>query len=236
MCSWLVLLNDSSDKFASTASASKISLGRTWMENHRKATTAQKSHDEVPSFPLSLESLASIAALMMLDDFLAFKHYLSWAKKKRALGSKKGEHFRPGGGDGIPHPFLLQRVSGKLSDACLCTTCGSCFTTLEQLRKHSAHRAEIDSEKNLAVELCHPDRVEVESSPTRYDILEVVVLVDGVEGTTGSTVQSRHSYLIPDDIGLDMEFAMCVVGGERNCVVNLNRFHQLLPMKSAWED
>ena len=97
MCSWLVLLNDSSDKFASTASASKISLGRTWMENHRKATTAQKSHHEVPSFPLSLESLASIAALMMLDDFRAFKHYLSWAKKKRALGSKKGEHFRPGG-------------------------------------------------------------------------------------------------------------------------------------------
>lgn len=115
---------------------------------------------------------------------------------------------------------------------------------MEQLRKHSAHRAEIDSEKNLAVELCHPDRVEVESSPTRYDIrqfaqachMEVVVLVEGVEGTTGSTVQSRHSYLVPDDIGWDMEFARCVVGGERNCVVNLNRFHQLLPMKSAWED
>jgi potassium inwardly-rectifying channel subfamily J len=149
----------------------------------------------------------------------------------------------PPRGGALPHTSQVHVLSEQ-SAACLCWTCGSSFTNMEQLRKHVAHRAERDREKHLAAELCHSVVEDVlPSAPTRSAVrrfaqdhhLEVVVLVEGVEGTTGSTVQSRHSYLIPEDIGWDMDFAECVDGGAKNCVVNLDKFHRLIPLMSAWE-
>lgn len=72
----------------------------------------------------------------------------------------------------------------------------------------------------------------------RENFLEVVVLVEGIEPTSSSTLQCRHSYVIggPEmetDVVWDLEFADCMrappagapVGG--NLLVDLNKFHKL---------
>jgi hypothetical protein len=80
---------------------------------------------------------------------------------------------------------------------------------------------------------------EVLTSPTRMEVeaflkgryMEVVVIVEGIEPTTSSTLQARHSYLFPNEIAWDRDFADCLLPGAttRPCTVDLGRFHQLVP-------
>jgi len=56
--------------------------------------------------------------------------------------------------------------------------------------------------------------------------LEVVVLVEGIDAATSSTVQARHSYK-GDDIVWNQEFVQCVSRGENgSCMVDLGKFHK----------
>mmetsp|Transcript_30193 Transcript_30193/g.86490 ORF Transcript_30193/g.86490 Transcript_30193/m.86490 type:complete len:631 (+) Transcript_30193:106-1998(+) len=75
--------------------------------------------------------------------------------------------------------------------------------------------------------------------PTREDIeafiserfVEVVVLVEGIEPTTSATLQARHSYLFPDDIVWDRDFAKCALPGQTGemCAIDMSRFNDLVP-------
>jgi len=77
------------------------------------------------------------------------------------------------------------------------------------------------------------------SSPTRLEVeqflqrryMEVVVIVEGIEPTTSCTLQARHSYLFPEDITWDADFADCMLPGTATspCTVDLGRFHELVP-------
>jgi len=67
--------------------------------------------------------------------------------------------------------------------------------------------------------------------------LEVVVLVEGIEPTTSSTLQARHSYAVGPSVSGDFEwdadFEECceaVPGrGSKGLVLDLSRFHTLRP-------
>jgi len=79
--------------------------------------------------------------------------------------------------------------------------------------------------------------------PTRSNVeafagsrhIEVVVLLEGTEPTTSSTLQARHSFVLPDDIEWDRAFEDCVEMGSdaRPCAVNLGRFHNLISVDPA---
>jgi len=64
---------------------------------------------------------------------------------------------------------------------------------------------------------------------------EMVVLVEGVDEITGSTIQARHSYR-HDDVAWNMTFAPCVSRGReedgdgpfKGCVMDFGRFHYLV--------
>mmetsp|Transcript_26639 Transcript_26639/g.41353 ORF Transcript_26639/g.41353 Transcript_26639/m.41353 type:complete len:493 (+) Transcript_26639:126-1604(+) len=70
---------------------------------------------------------------------------------------------------------------------------------------------------------------------------ELVVLIEGIDEITGSTIQCRHSYRY-DDIVWNHTFAPCVLPKERKvqnngsrtsvvdgCTLDLSRFHELIP-------
>lgn len=79
------------------------------------------------------------------------------------------------------------------------------------------------------------------NSPTRAEVehflkgkyMEVVCLVEGIEPTTSSTLQARHSYLFSTEVAWDMDFVDCTLPGtaKRPCTVDLGRFHQMVPVR-----
>jgi len=88
------------------------------------------------------------------------------------------------------------------------------------------------SMRQWAVASVERQRQEVEEFLSeRY--VEVVVLVEGIEPTTSSTLQARHSYLFPVDVVWDRDFADCTLFGKRGapCAVDLTRFQELVPSK-----
>lgn len=142
-----------------------------------------------------------------------------------------------------------------LKCSCACPTCGATFATAALLQLHSRYTAAADVADGIPAECCHKDMLEEDlrhvahKDPTREDIatalssrfMEVVVLVEGIEPTTASTLQARHSYVVgrPNaeeavDVAWDMCFAECcfmsedgVAGG---CLgMDLSRFHTLEP-------
>lgn len=144
-------------------------------------------------------------------------------------------------------------------DSCVCSTCGESYQNLTMLRRHMLYNSYQDPHNGLPPELCHQpwpeDRptslpeapvarqgasAEDLSSPTRAEVehflkgryMEVICLVEGIEPTTSSTLQARHSYLFPTDVAWDMDFVDCILAGtaKRPCTVDLGRFHQLVPV------
>jgi len=144
-------------------------------------------------------------------------------------------------------------------DTCVCPKCGEAFQTTELLRRHTEYMAVQDEQSGIPAEFRHvrwstlefqswawsleqaekrsifrmePDRDAItEFINRRY--IEVVVLVEGVEPTTSSTLQARHSYRLPEDMEWDMDFVDCIILGSaerRPCSVDLGRFHELVPV------
>eukprot|EP00929_Paragymnodinium_shiwhaense_P055020 TRINITY_DN27598_c0_g1_i4.p1 TRINITY_DN27598_c0_g1~~TRINITY_DN27598_c0_g1_i4.p1 ORF type:complete len:446 (-),score=52.46 TRINITY_DN27598_c0_g1_i4:195-1532(-) len=65
--------------------------------------------------------------------------------------------------------------------------------------------------------------------------LEILVLVEGIEPLTSSTLQARHSYCA-DDIVFNACFQRCVFKeADGACRVNLTAFHELVPMNHGHE-
>mmetsp|Transcript_59924 Transcript_59924/g.126856 ORF Transcript_59924/g.126856 Transcript_59924/m.126856 type:complete len:669 (+) Transcript_59924:186-2192(+) len=77
------------------------------------------------------------------------------------------------------------------------------------------------------------------TEPTKEDVqgfiaerfVEVVVFVEGIEPSTSASLQARHSYLFPNDLVWDRDFAPCALRGETGelCAVDLSRFNDLVP-------
>ena len=60
--------------------------------------------------------------------------------------------------------------------------------------------------------------------------LEIVVLVEGTESVTSSTLQARFSYAA-GDIVVNRMFAPCVTVGENGeAVIDFEKFHQTMPI------
>jgi len=133
-------------------------------------------------------------------------------------------------------------------DSCICHTCGQAFNTAATLQLHCAYNAEVDKLAGLLEGVRHESlsddykRKCCHEEPTRQDIedhlssgshFEVVVLVEGIEPTTSSNLQARHSYNITQhslgDVAWDMDFANCCrVREDRRCLeVDWMRFHLL---------
>ena len=57
---------------------------------------------------------------------------------------------------------------------------------------------------------------------------EVLVLIEGVDPTTSSTVQARQSYTV-DDIAVGFAHSPCVRFGGRGAEIDFSLFHDLIP-------
>jgi len=147
-------------------------------------------------------------------------------------GACKERHRGSGHFSRSAWPAPLQRQAdcetGNRS-SCVCPTCGEAFGTMSMLQAHCVYNAAADRASGLNEGVCHKElsdgdkRKLCHEDPTRDDIecylssghhLEVVVLVEGIEPTTSSSLQARHSYRITQmgsgtDIAWDMDFAQC---------------------------
>jgi potassium inwardly-rectifying channel subfamily J len=83
----------------------------------------------------------------------------------------------------------------------------------------------------VEVALIGPSREEIQNFITQQAHIEVLVLVEGIEPTTSSTIQARHSYLFPEDVAWNMKYVDCLRPGtaDRPCAVDLSFFHELMP-------
>merc|ERR1719433_2135575 len=120
------------------------------------------------------------------------------------------------------------------------------------LQQHCSFNAKSDALSGFPPEDCHreltgqelkyyahqdPDRWEIKDHCAR-NYLEVIVIVEGIEPTTSSTLQARHSYIVggpgDSDVAWDMEFAECCRlpqgDGRRGLGLDLARFHDLVPV------
>ena len=68
------------DKYAASARATRDSLAKTWLEYHAKAHRLDPGVVGAHAFPITVQSLKSIACLMKLDGYRSFNNYSSWAK------------------------------------------------------------------------------------------------------------------------------------------------------------
>jgi hypothetical protein len=73
--------------------------------------------------------------------------------------------------------------------------------------------------------------------PTRAQImnhlrkteLEVVVILEGIDGSTSNTMQARHSYT-DEEMAWDSTFDNCVTHTGKRAIINFDRFHMLKPV------
>merc|ERR1712032_227908 len=89
----------------------------------------------------------------------------------------------------------------------------------------------------MEVALAGPAKEELQTFLSQQAHIEVLVLVEGIEPTTSSTIQARHSYLFPEDVAWNKEFVDCLRPGtlDRPCAVDLSFFHELVPLGSCVE-
>merc|ERR1719491_2128505 len=156
-------------------------------------------------------------------------------------------------------------------DSCICPTCGESFGTAVMLHQHCMYNAKADRASGYPESEAHREftmqelRTLTHGDPSREDIeehlanqhIEVVALVEGIEPTTSSTLQARHSWLIGGaedehlDLEWDVQYDNCcrVVPGDmaKGLVLNLDlsRFHAVhridpvnesVPVNEAYSD
>ncbi|KAF4666693.1 G protein-activated inward rectifier potassium channel 2 [Perkinsus olseni] len=152
--------------------------------------------------------------------------------------------------DTFPFPPLREcdGLQGSRDDYS-CPTCGETFHTKVDLRAHIVYNQVNDEINGVPPEHSHrlPPEAEtaIEGSVSArsvgdrsqaeriYDYLsrsgywEVVVLVEGIEGNTSSTLQARHSYTI-DDLVVNAAFAPCVTTGDDGaCHIDYSKINEL---------
>jgi len=169
---------------------------------------------------------------------------MNWAAKQQ-----QRDHHRT-----VSWPGTLQRqvdceAGNRMS--CVCPVCGSSFGTALHLQLHCKYNAKMDKTSGLPPEQCHRELKAEElqtithEDPSREELhthlalnySEVVVLVEGIEPTTSSTLQARHSYVTgglggEGDVAWDMAFAECIRvphEGNAGLMLDLGRFHMLVP-------
>mmetsp|Transcript_65983 Transcript_65983/g.206739 ORF Transcript_65983/g.206739 Transcript_65983/m.206739 type:complete len:271 (+) Transcript_65983:2-814(+) len=201
---------------------------------------ASRSFDATPRSTVSDTSKSEGTSSASASDGPAV-----FADPKRGL-----EHLRLPAWPGTLKRQVDCETGGR--DSCVCQTCGSSFATAWMLERHCRYSARSDALSGFPPELCHQELTaeELESlthlDPDRWEIkehfsshyLEVVVIVEGIEPTTSSSLQARHSYVIggpggDGDVAWDMAFAECCrVSREpgRGLALDLGRFHALEPI------
>lgn len=130
------------------------------------------------------------------------------------------------------------------NSACYCPICGETYETFENLQRHiKFNRVLEDANPALPISGTHRDenilkqsvaeRVQITKNDIRESLRgkEVLVLVEGIEPMMSGTFQAMHSYKI-DDIVFDKCFAPCVSQIDGKAVVDLDRFHEVLPYGS----
>jgi len=70
------------DKYSASSRKTRASLEATWTEYVAKAKRLEPALAEVPSFPLTPQLVAAVAALMKLDGFRSWNNYVGWAKSR----------------------------------------------------------------------------------------------------------------------------------------------------------
>lgn len=132
-------------------------------------------------------------------------------------------------------------------DSCVCPYCGDSFATAAMLELHCRYNAESDAKSDYPEEIrhhrigadklselthCNPSEGDIRAALS-FGFREVIVLVEGIEPTTSSTLQARHSYCIgngrEEELVWNKEFAPCgrkTADASKGIVLNLQQFHR----------
>lgn len=124
-----------------------------------------------------------------------------------------------------------------------CPICGETYESFEQLKRHIEFNKILENSASPKIPEAGTHRDESILIPkvmkkldvTKEDIVnnlrgkEIIVLVEGIEPNVSGTFQALHSYKI-EDIVFDCYFAPCVNQINGKAVVDLDRFHEVIPI------
>lgn len=151
---------------------------------------------------------------------------------------------RGGGGDGSGafSEYAFPRPAQRASDADAggraaetCCLCGESFETEGNLRLHYA-----ESHPEAAAPRPRPRTADADAirAYLREGRHEIVVLIEGVDATTSSTIQASHSYKVSaGDVVWHCDYAPCVARAkDGSCVVDYGKFHDLVSTGDRYRD
>lgn len=143
----------------------------------------------------------------------------------KLVRAKRGQQLFPAGWP-TPSQRQVDCDSGN-RDCVVCPTCGESFQAVSMLQLHCKYTSKSDEFAGIPPNDRHHELNDEELQRYAHEdfssadlqehltgsYFEVIVLVEGIEPTTSSTLQARHSYLLsaPDskDLAWDMDFAEC---------------------------
>eukprot|EP00551_Chaetoceros_affinis_P006499 CAMPEP_0203663096 /NCGR_PEP_ID=MMETSP0090-20130426/819_1 /ASSEMBLY_ACC=CAM_ASM_001088 /TAXON_ID=426623 /ORGANISM="Chaetoceros affinis, Strain CCMP159" /LENGTH=512 /DNA_ID=CAMNT_0050525963 /DNA_START=60 /DNA_END=1598 /DNA_ORIENTATION=- len=168
-------------------------------------------------------------------------HHIDFYSPLASEGSKDGLNYMRGHGLNLRE---VDQMSGS-NAACCCPVCGETYETFENLERHIAfNKVMEDADPSYPIAGTHRDTDILKPILTRkFDITkediqenlrgkEILCVVEGIEPMVSGTFQALHSYKV-EDIAFDSCFAPCVSQIKNKAVVDLDSFHQVVPVKAT---
>lgn len=207
----------------------------------------QDADPPVQMHPMRLEQPDdNLGAMMILALPALVVHRVDSWSPLRGVGAREGnaqaDNYK-GSFKRFESLVAAQRMSdcdSGANDSVWCEVCGESYARLELLHLHVKHCARAGTNDTAHEQLLERLPKQLTAAEIRENIqasldsggIEIVCILEGVDPTTSSSVQARHSYTA-EDIVWDHDFADCVCGaelpdGRRNVCIDFDRFHELV--------
>jgi len=201
-------------------------------------------------FPMRLERPDdSLGAMMLLVLPSLVVHRMdAWSPMRGDVGSRQMVGGNPWDEmswhtSSLKPPQRASESDVGSRDSVTCEVCGSTYQRPEQLLKHVEYSAsESGGGDQWHMELLSSGRLPAEpsASEVKREIsrtldtrdIEIVVILEGVDATTSSSVQARHSYTA-DDIVWDHDFTDCVSSDAEGVFIDFSLFHDIVPLEET---
>lgn len=136
-----------------------------------------------------------------------------------------------------------EAMSGE-NDQYACPACGEAYGDIRRLRNHVAYlqRTETNdglpigphTHRALSLEEFQPPPVPTLEEMKKWFPDEVIVIVEGIDSLASGTFQALQSYTL-DDISFEGQYDDCIKFTKTGTVVDLNKFHSVVPQRPANE-
>jgi hypothetical protein len=148
-------------------------------------------------------------------------------------------------------PIAEYRLNGRHAEAMAgendqyaCPACGEAYGDIRRLRNHVAYLQRTEANDGLPVgphthqalslEQFQPPPIPTLEEMKKWFPDEVIVIVEGIDSLASGTFQAVQSYTL-DDITFEGQYDDCIKFTKHRTIVDLNKFHSVVPQRPASE-